>query len=76
MTLLDQIKQAEKELKFREDEVKRQKQVVADLMYKRLTCNHTFTKPIIGYEHEGGQCVHCGINEGGSMCNGLGRSYF
>lgn len=26
-------------------------------------CTHKFTPPMKGYEHEGGQCQHCGINE-------------
>ena len=26
-------------------------------------CKHEFSKPIPGYEHEGGHCLHCGINE-------------
>lgn len=63
MSLLDEINEAERELRFLQDQVKRQSQVVADLKYQRLTCNHRFTKPIIGYEHEGGSCVRCGINE-------------
>ena len=26
-------------------------------------CKHDFSKPVPGYEHEGGTCLHCGINE-------------
>lgn len=26
-------------------------------------CEHEFSPPIKGYEHEGGTCLHCGINE-------------
>ncbi len=26
-------------------------------------CNHSFTKPIKGYEHEGGSCILCGLNQ-------------
>lgn len=26
-------------------------------------CQHEFSKPVPGYEHEGGHCLHCGINE-------------
>lgn len=26
-------------------------------------CPHEFSKPLKGYEHEGGNCIHCGIGE-------------
>lgn len=40
-----------------------QAQVINGLMEQRKTCKHEFTPAIRGYEHEGGSCKHCGINE-------------
>lgn len=34
-----------------------------ELEDSRVNCIHEFTKPIPKYEHEGGECIHCGINE-------------
>lgn len=29
----------------------------------RRTCDHEFTDPYVGFEHEGGICKICGVNE-------------
>lgn len=37
---------------------------IFDLKQDRINaCHHEFSKPVPGYEHEGGHCLHCGINE-------------
>lgn len=37
---------------------------IAALAERRITeCAHEFSPPVKGYEHEGGTCIHCGINE-------------
>ncbi len=34
-----------------------------ELKQQQATCAHTFSDPIKGYEHEGGYCTECGVNE-------------
>lgn len=34
-----------------------------ELEDSRVDCKHEFTKALPNYEHEGGECIHCGINE-------------
>ena len=38
---------------------KRRKEVEA----LQKTCDHKFTPPLKNYEHEGGYCSECGVNE-------------
>lgn len=45
------------------------------LMQERHDCMHEFTPLIKGYEHEGGTCIHCGINEVAAVCNKIGAKY-
>ena len=33
------------------------------LELNRMHCDHIFSKPVLNYEHEGGTCIKCGINE-------------
>ena len=42
---------------------RRQREVVAALEESRVNCPHEFDEPIPDYEHEGGACKLCGINE-------------
>ena len=34
-----------------------------NLENSRVDCAHIFSKPVLNYEHEGGYCTECGINE-------------
>lgn len=34
-----------------------------ELESARIYCSHTFEPAVVGYEHEGGHCTKCGINE-------------
>ena len=34
-----------------------------DLENSRVDCAHIFSEPVLNYEHEGGYCTECGINE-------------
>lgn len=36
-------------------------------------CKHTFTPTLHGYEHEGGRCSKCGINEVHARSNKIGK---
>lgn len=46
-----------------ENEFREQQKILKQLQDARVTCVHEFSAPMTGYEHEGGYCVHCGINE-------------
>jgi DNA-directed RNA polymerase subunit RPC12/RpoP len=61
--LKDQIAHAELGLYRLRQRVKEQEQTIRELEMLRDRCDHKFTPPITGYEHEGGHCTHCGINE-------------
>lgn len=52
-TQIDEAQQVVQQLKAKRDE----------MLQARLTCKHDFVAPMKGYEHEGGACVHCGMNE-------------
>ena len=32
-------------------------------------CDHVYSTPIKGYEHEGGTCIKCGLNQIYIACN-------
>jgi hypothetical protein len=63
MTLLQQIALAQHELMVRRNLVSSQEHIVRNLENLRLDCKHEFNPPYVGYEHEGGNCKLCGINE-------------
>lgn len=69
MSLLDQINHAEKTRREIARRLAEQDEMIAVLKSYRFECKHEFSKPWPGYEHEGGQCVHCGINEVYWACN-------
>ena len=62
-TLLDRIKYAEKQRREIAKRLAEQDAVIAELKSYRLECDHTFAPALKGYEHEGGHCTKCGINE-------------
>lgn len=37
--------------------------------------DHVFTPPLKNYEHEGGTCTKCGINEVHAACQRVGKNY-
>lgn len=61
--LIDQIFEATRELYRLKQCVEVQEKHVESLRAQRATCKHVFSEPLKGYEHEGGMCVLCGINE-------------
>lgn len=63
MSLKQQILYAEQRVREAEDELQRRKDQVRILSAKRVDCKHEFDAPMKGYEHEGGYCIQCGINE-------------
>ncbi len=48
---------------LRAEVARREKEEAGALLALRMTCKHEFDPPLRGYEHEGGQCKYCGINE-------------
>lgn len=69
MTLLDQINYAEKTRLQIKNRLFEQDQLIAELKTLRSKCNHDFAPALEGYEHEGGTCKLCGINEVYWLCN-------
>lgn len=73
-TLKEQIAEAEKELYLKRCAVE-----VHELYVKGLKllhqCHHEFTRPMVGYEHEGGECIYCGINQVYAESQKIGAQY-
>lgn len=63
MTLLERINLAEARRRELAVALLNQDGIIAELKAMRLTCQHEFSPPFPGYEHEGGTCLKCGINE-------------
>ena len=62
-TLLDQINTAEKKRREIAQRLMEQDAMIAELKSYRFECDHDFAPALKGYEHEGGHCTKCGINE-------------
>ncbi len=45
------------------DQALEQRRETNRLMELRKECDHDFAPPLKNFEHEGGHCKHCGINE-------------
>lgn len=69
MTLLDQINYAEKTRHQIAQRLMEQDELLAELRALRFECDHDFAPALPGYEHEGGHCKKCGINEVFWACN-------
>jgi hypothetical protein len=63
LTLLGQINQAEKTRHEIAERLAEQDAVIAELKSYRWECEHDFAPALKGYEHEGGTCKKCGMNE-------------
>lgn len=63
ITLLDRIEHAKKQRREIAQRLAEQDAVIAELNAYRFECDHDFAPAPKGYEHEGGHCVKCGINE-------------
>ena len=68
-TLLDQIEDAEKTRREIAKRLAEQDAVIMELKARRFSCKHDFAPAWPGYEHEGGHCRKCGINEVYWECN-------
>jgi len=63
LTLLMQIETAEKKRREIAQRLMEQDELLAELRAMRFKCDHEFAPALKGFEHEGGACKHCGINE-------------
>lgn len=73
MALIHQIEEAEYEIAQRQAAIKEWQRRLTDLKLQRSVCVHQFAPAAKGYEHEGGSCVVCGINEVYARSNNIGR---
>jgi len=62
-TLLEQITEYRQEITARRNAIDVYELALRKLEDSRVDCKHQFSKSIVGYEHEGGTCLLCGINE-------------
>jgi hypothetical protein len=69
VTLLDQINHAEKKRREIARQLAEQDAMIMELKSYRFECDHNFAPALKGYEHEGGHCRKCGINEVHWLCN-------
>lgn len=69
ITLLEQINHAEKKRREIAQRLAEQDAVIMELKSYRFECEHDFAPAPKGYEHEGGTCRKCGINEVYWACN-------
>lgn len=64
MTIKHQLDQVYKQIRQLDAELDQLKNQARSLERARVNaCNHQFGPLHVGYEHEGGTCIHCGINE-------------
>lgn len=69
ITLLDQINHAEKRRRQIAQQLAEQDAMIAELKFYRFECEHEFMAPLPNFEHEGGYCHKCGINQVFWECN-------
>ena len=69
MTLLEQIQYAEKTRREIAQRLAEQDAMIGELKSYRWKCKHDFAPAMKNYEHEGGTCKLCGINEVYWDCN-------
>jgi hypothetical protein len=62
-SIKEQIADQRKNVAKKELEAKLSRDEITRLLDLQLTCPHEFSDPVKSYEHEGGYCKHCGINE-------------
>jgi hypothetical protein len=63
VSLLAQIEHAEKKRREIAQRLAEQDAMIMELKSYRFKCNHDFAPAPKGFEHEGGHCKNCGINE-------------
>lgn len=74
-TLKQQIEEARYEIRAREAAIKTWQLKLMALEMERADCDHEFDPAPKGYEHEGGTCWRCGINQVYAECQKIGAQY-
>lgn len=69
LTLLERIRVLEHGRREIAKQLAQQDAMIAVLKAQRFECDHDFAPAFPGYEHEGGHCRKCGINEVYWECN-------
>lgn len=72
MSLIASINAQESEIVRLNNELEAAKRNLNSLKDSRKLCWHEFGHVVKGFEHEGGTCVHCGINEVYAKSNRIG----
>lgn len=62
-TLLEKINEAKYEISQRQEAIKAWSNALKFLEEQRAFCDHEWGEPYKGFEHEGCNCVKCGIND-------------
>lgn len=62
-SLLERITKVKEEINSLKNETHIKETNLKFLENLRVHCPHEFSKPLENYEHEGGTCIKCGINE-------------
>ena len=75
LSLAERIKLADEKVRRKQDKLNRALAKYHGLLALRQNCDHEFSKPLNGYEHEGGYCTKCGINEVHAVCQKIGSKY-
>jgi hypothetical protein len=63
-SIKDQISSAYQNIYSFRDKITEMEDLIDELKDTALNvCDHDISKPVEGYEHEGGTCIKCGLNE-------------
>ena len=74
-TLLQKIQECEYEIRQRQYAIDQYRLKLKALEQERADCDHEFDPAPNGYEHEGGMCWKCGINQVYAECQKIGAQY-
>lgn len=75
MALIDHINQVDATIRELEHALRDMHKYRDELYQERESCEHEFSEPLKNYEHEGGTCTKCGINEVHAACQRIGKNY-
>lgn len=74
-SIKDLLRTAESLIRENENQLQILKGQRDAILMLRYDCDHQFGNPYPGYEHEGGTCTLCGINEIHAACQKIGLKY-
>lgn len=62
-TLFQRIQAQQAVIRELENKLVKERSLLNTLEAERINCDHKFSAPLKGYEHEGGMCELCGVGE-------------